>query len=59
MPEDFKYVPCIWCTTLTDKEGTRMCDRCWELSRRIRMDLDLTRLMLHVEHDIETVKVRT
>ena len=52
-------VPCIWCAKPTEMTATRQCDGCWELSRRIRMDLDLTRKILRVEHDIETVRLRT
>ena len=52
-------VPCIWCAKPSTYMDTRMCYRCFNLSYRIRVDLDLTRLMLRVEHDIETVKVRT
>lgn len=59
MPAESETVPCIWCAKPTRMLGTRQCDNCWELSRRIRYDLDLTRQILRVEHDIETVKVRT
>lgn len=57
MPTESETVPCIWCAKPTAMLATRHCDGCYELSRRIRMDLDLTRKILRVEHDIETVKV--
>lgn len=31
-------VPCKWCGTPTPSLGTKMCDRCWELDRRISAD---------------------
>lgn len=52
-------VPCIWCARPTEMTATRQCDGCWELSTRIRKDLDLTRKILRVEHEIETVKLRS
>lgn len=52
-------VPCIWCAIPTGATETRTCCRCGELSWRIRHDLDLTRKILLVEHDIQTVKVWT
>lgn len=41
-----EMVPCKWCAAPTDMTGTKMCDRCWELERRIRHDPDLARRML-------------
>lgn len=55
---EYREVPCVWCLAPTT-HVTCMCDRCWDLSNRIRKDLDLTRKILLVEHDIQTVKVRT
>lgn len=42
-------VPCKWCSRDTDMTGTKMCDGCWELDRRVRMDPVLTRKMLAAE----------
>jgi len=39
-------VPCKWCSTATRMTGTRMCDPCWELERRISADPELARRML-------------
>lgn len=33
--------PCKLCATETDNLGTELCNRCWELSRRIEADPDL------------------
>lgn len=52
-------VPCIWCATPTQDLATRHCDRCYVLAQTIGRYLDLTRRILRVNHDIETVKVRS
>lgn len=39
-------VPCLWCRTLTPHIGTKQCDRCYELSERIRADMGLARIMI-------------
>lgn len=41
---------CKFCGTATPMTGTRMCDRCWELNRRIGSDpaLALKILAAHV-----------
>lgn len=59
MPKESETVPCIWCAVPTQDLATRQCDRCWTVGLTIRQNLDLTRKILLVEHDIQTVKVRT
>lgn len=39
-------VPCELCGMVTPMLGTRRCDSCWELERRIRRDPDLARRIL-------------
>lgn len=39
-------VKCSLCSYPTFNLGTRMCDRCWELNRRIRHDPDLAKKIL-------------
>lgn len=39
-------VDCRICGTPTDNDGTRRCDRCWELERRIEADPDLAQQIL-------------
>ena len=34
--------PCQLCGKQTFMLGTRLCDICWELQKRINFDLDLT-----------------
>lgn len=55
MVEESETVPCIWCAKPTAMLATRHCDGCYELSRRIRMNLDLTRKILRVEHNIASL----
>lgn len=61
------YAPCKWCSgpvrktrysSVMDKwvGGTKMCDRCWELDRRISANLELAkRILVHYE-DVESMK---
>lgn len=42
-----ELVPCKWCSTPTAMLGTRMCDGCWELERRISRDPELSRRILN------------
>lgn len=39
-------VPCKWCGTPTPMLGTKMCDGCWELDRRIERQPALARRIL-------------
>lgn len=34
-------VPCKWCKEPTSMLGTKMCDRCWELERRMGRDMKI------------------
>lgn len=36
-----EHCACDICGNQTSMTGTKMCDRCWELDRRIRNDFDL------------------
>lgn len=36
-----KAIPCKYCGKPTFMMGTKMCDHCWELERRIESDPDL------------------
>lgn len=38
--------PCTICGRETPMLGTKLCDRCWELSSRIKADPDLARKIL-------------
>lgn len=38
MIDDRPTVPCEICGLATTSTGTRRCDRCWELERRIEAD---------------------
>lgn len=40
-------VPCRICNMPTLMYGTHLCDRCWELEHRIKMDPELTTKILH------------
>lgn len=37
---------CKWCGITTDRLGTKMCDRCWELDHRIRTSIDLAKKII-------------
>jgi len=39
-------VPCRICGDPTHFTGTRLCNRCWELERRIRMDPAIAKKIL-------------
>ncbi len=39
-------VPCELCGDETPMTGTRRCDRCWELERRVEADPELTARVL-------------
>jgi hypothetical protein len=39
-------VPCELCSKPTQMLGTKRCDPCWELERRIRHDPELARRIL-------------
>lgn len=39
-------VPCRFCGAETLSTGTKLCDRCWELSSRIRREPELARKIL-------------
>ena len=41
-------VPCELCGEQTPMTGTRRCDRCWELERRIHANPDLARSILGI-----------
>ena len=39
-------VPCKYCSTPTPMTGTELCESCWELERRIEMNLELAEKIL-------------
>ena len=39
-------VPCIWCGQQTRFLGTKKCDGCWELYRRIEWDTEIAERMI-------------
>ncbi len=39
-------VPCQWCGTETPMTGTKMCDNCWELDKRVLRNPDVTLRMM-------------
>ena len=41
-----KIIDCLLCGGETTMLGTKLCDRCWELKRRIEADPELTREIL-------------
>ncbi len=45
-----KTCPCTWCGRPTKMLGTKLCDPCWELERRVRMDPLLAARMLAALH---------
>ena len=49
-PIERTTVPCRLCGTSTPMTGTRLCDGCWELERRVLMDPELARSVL-ANHD--------
>jgi hypothetical protein len=38
---------CKWCGTKTHNTGTKECDRCWELRKRIEQNPDLSERILN------------
>lgn len=44
--KDGDRVPCRVCGEPTRMLGTKLCDRCWELTTRIRSDPELARKIL-------------
>jgi hypothetical protein len=46
MTDDTPTVPCTLCSTPTPMTATKLCTRCWELSRRIRRDPELAASIL-------------
>jgi len=40
------YVDCRICGDKTDFLGTKLCNRCWELERRIGMDLEIAKKII-------------
>jgi len=44
--QDIKTIPCRICTDSTPMLSTELCDRCWELERRVEADPELTRKIL-------------
>ena len=44
--DDRPRVPCKWCSKPTPMTGTKLCDNCYELDVRIRLDTELTRRIL-------------
>jgi hypothetical protein len=43
---DEEIIPCRLCGGPTTMPGTRLCDRCWELERRVQADPELARKIL-------------
>jgi hypothetical protein len=41
-----EIISCRICGGDTTMKGTKLCDRCWELEKRISMDKDLARKIL-------------
>lgn len=41
-----KVIPCLLCGEPTPMLGTRLCDGCWELDRRIQSTPDIARSIL-------------
>ena len=44
--DDRPRVPCKWCSKPTPMTGTKLCDNCYELDVRIRLDTALARRIL-------------
>ena len=42
----FPYVPCELCETPTRMTGTKRCDSCWELGRRIEAHPEIAAAIL-------------
>lgn len=51
-------VPCKVCGQPTRSKGTQLCDRCWELEHRIRMDPEIARKLLAQYDDKNGVLTR-
>jgi hypothetical protein len=47
-----KTVPCKWCTTPTPMLGTRECDHCHELYRRL--EGTRSKVIMHMLHHLYT-----
>jgi len=46
-------VPCKICSEPTTMTGTCLCDRCWELDRRISDNSIIARRILKSHHDFQ------
>jgi hypothetical protein len=55
MTNDTPTVPCTLCGTPTPMTATKLCTRCWELSRRIRRDPELARQLVNA-HEAPNAK---
>jgi len=42
-----KTVECKYCKTQTTYTGTKLCDRCYELEKRISKDVDLAEKIMN------------
>ncbi len=43
-------VPCKWCDMDTAMTGTKMCDRCYELDKRIALDFEVAETIVKHYH---------
>ena len=49
--EQMITVPCRFCGVATHMLGTSLCDRCWELSRRMQDDPELAaKILAEINH---------
>ena len=46
MSKENDTIPCRLCGVPTRMKGTKLCDRCWELERRVLADPEMTRKIL-------------
>lgn len=53
----YDLVPCIWCGTLTEYIGTKMCSTHWQLFKRMEREPAMARRMLgEIEAQAEAAK---
>lgn len=45
-PSVQRLILCILCKEDTSFLGTQLCDRCWELGRRIELNIELAKIIL-------------
>ncbi len=54
LPHEHTCVPCELCNQSTRHTGTKRCDPCWELERRIKHTPEIARLILR---NLEKVQI--